>query len=163
MRAEHGKLWRVMILVLLPVCLLPVTLWAEDASKDVLAPQAFVLTVHESGSRSSAREASLRAILAQIGRELAIEVVVHIPADETITVTFDHLPIVEALKSSAPITSMWWTPQGRPRMGKIIVSPRERPPHAQPQHATRGAAHRGVTPEPFTFEFDPSKAMQERK
>ena len=92
----------MIMLVLLPVCLLPVTLWAEDASKDVPSPPAFVLTVHERLLSLQARDASLKAILAQIGRELAIEVVVHIPADETITVTFDQLPIGEALKKLSP-------------------------------------------------------------
>ena len=47
MRAEHRMLWRVMLFSVLAVCLLPVALWGEDASKDVLAPQTFVLTTHD--------------------------------------------------------------------------------------------------------------------
>jgi hypothetical protein len=123
MRAEHGMLWRVMLFSVLAVCLLPVALWGEDASKDVLAPQAFVLTVHENRLSLRAREASLTAILAQIGRELGIEVVTHIPADETITVTFDQLPVVDALKKLSPnCVYVVDTAQGNSRITKIIGS-----------------------------------------
>ena len=66
-----GTLRRVMILSLLSLCLLQAPLWGEEASKDVPSPQAFVLTVHENLLSLRAREASLKAILAQIGREMA--------------------------------------------------------------------------------------------
>ena len=163
MRAEHGTLWRVMLLLVLAACLLPVPLWGGDASEDVLAPQAFVLTAHDHLLSLRAREASLTAILAQIGRELGIEVVTHIPADETVTVTFDQLPVVEALKKLTPnYVYVVDTARGDSRMTKIIVlskgeaitRPSASPPlETQPTEASR--------PQPFKFEFDPSKVRQE--
>ena len=165
MRAEHGMLWQVMLFSVLAVCLLPVALWGEDASKDVLAPQTFILTTHDHLLSLRARDASLTAILDQIGQELGIEVVTHIPADETITVTFDQLPVVEALKKLSPnYAYVVDTARGDSRITKIIVLSKGEAatrPNAstlletQPTEASR--------PKPFKFEFDPSKAMQERK
>ena len=164
-RAEHGMLWRVMFLSLLSVCLLPAALWGGDASEDVLAPQAFVLTAHDHRLSLRAREASLTAILAQIGRELGIEVVTHIPADETITVTFDQLPVVEALKKLSPnYAYVVDTARGNSRITKIIVLSKgeaaTRPNASTPPEAQRTDASRS---QPFKFEFDPSKVRQEGK
>ena len=141
------------------------SLWAGDASDDVLAPQAFVLTVHEQRLSLRAREASLTAILAQLGRELDIEVVTHIPADETITVTFDQLPVAEALKKLSPnYAYVVGTARGARSITKIIVLSKGdatiRPTSSAPSEAQRTEASR---PKPFTFEFDPSKVMQEGK
>jgi type II secretory pathway component GspD/PulD (secretin) len=154
-----------MLLLVLPLCLLPGALWAEDASEAGLAPKAFVLTVHEQQLSLRAREASLAAILAQIGRELGIDVVAHIPADETITVTFDQLPIVEALQQLSPnYAYVVDTARGDRSIAKIIVLSKgeaaTRPPSSTPPAAQRTEAPR---PKPFTFEFDPSKVMQEQK
>jgi hypothetical protein len=165
MRAEHGMLWRVMLFSVLAVCLLPVALWGEDASKDVLSPQAFVLTTHDHLLSLRAREASLNAILAQIGRELGIEVVTHIPADETITVTFDQLPVAEALKKLSPnCVYVVDTTRGNSRITKIIVLSQgeaaTRPHASTPPEAQRTDASRS---QPFKFEFDPSKVRQEGK
>jgi hypothetical protein len=154
-----------MLLLVLPLCLLPGALWAEDASEAGLAPKAFVLTVHEQQLSLHAREASLAAILAQIGRELGIDVGAHIPADETITVTFDQLPIVEALQQLSPnYAYVVDTARGDRSIAKIIVLSKgeaiSRPTSSTPPEAQRTDASR---PKPFTFEFDPSKVMQEQK
>jgi hypothetical protein len=92
MDTTRGVLCRVMFLALLPLAFLPMTLWGEQAADERSSPPAFVLTVHEQRLSLRAREASLTAILAQIGRELGIDVVAHIPEDETVTVGFDELP-----------------------------------------------------------------------
>jgi hypothetical protein len=161
--------------------LLPVVLWGQEVSDDVPSPQHFVLTVHEQRLSLRAREASLSAILAQIGRALGIDVVAHLPADETITVAFDQLPLDEALKQLSPnYAYVVDTARGDRRITKIVVLSKGDPtlqgswtppalpsperldtPESRPaaQHLREPAAR----PAPFQFEFDPSKAMQEGK
>jgi hypothetical protein len=165
MRAKHGILWRVMLLSLLPVCLLPGALWAGDASDDVLAPQAFVLTVHEQRISLRAREASLTAILAQLGRELGIEVVTQLPADETVTITFDQLPVAEALKKLSPnYAYVVDTARGDRSIAKIVVlSKGEATTHPTSRALSEAQRTDASRPKPFMFEFDPSKVMQEGK
>jgi hypothetical protein len=165
MRAEHGMRWRVMMLVGLVVALIPTALWGEDAATDGPAPPAFVLTVQAQRLSLQAREASLHAILAQIGWELGVDVVVHLPEDEIITVTFEQLPLGEALKKLSPnYAYVVDTARGDRRLRKIMVFPKGETPTSQspspPATAPPTAAQR---PPPFQFEFDPSKAMQEGK
>jgi hypothetical protein len=165
MRADHETLWRVMLFWGLSVCLLPVLVWGGNTSEDVLAPQAFVLTTHDHLLSLRAREASLTAILAQIGRELGIDVVTHIPADETITVTFDQLPVVEALKKLSPnYVYVVDTARGDSRITKIVILAKgdtiTRPSASPPPEAERTEASR---PQPLRFEFDPSKVVQKGK
>ena len=143
----RGALWRVMLLSLLTLCLLQAPLWGEEASKDVPSPQAFVLTVHEHLLSLYAREASLKAILAQIGHEMAIEIVAHIPADEKITVELDQLPVGEALKKlSSNYTYVVDAARADRRITKIIVVSKgeattlqssSTPPEAQPTDSLR--------------------------
>ena len=165
MRAEHRTLWRVMMLVALSGGLLPAVLWGEEASQDLPSPQAFTLTVQAQRLSLQAHEASLKAILAQIGRELGIDVVVHLPADETITVTFDRLPVVEALKQLSPnYAYVVDTARGDRSITKIIVlSPGESTTRPLLPALHQRRTHEMVRPQPFKFEFDPSKAMQEGK
>ncbi len=182
MRAERGTLWWVIMLVVLPGCLLlPAVLWGGEASDDVPSPQNFVLTVHEQRLSLRAREASLTAILAQLGRALGIDVVVQLPADETITVAFDQLPVDEALTQLSPnYAYVMDTARGDKRITKIIVLAKgdptlqdSRTPPAAPSperpdtRESRPAAQRlrepAARPAPFKFEFDPSQAMQEGK
>jgi hypothetical protein len=162
----RGVLCRAMLLVLFPLGLLPATLWGGQASNERSSPQAFVLTVHEQRLSLRAREASLTAILTQIGRELGIDVVAHLPEDETITVAFDDLPVVEALKKlSTNYAYVVDTAKADNRITKIVIfskgetAPRPSaslPPDAQ---STESSAR----PAPFRFEFDPSQGRPQGK
>jgi hypothetical protein len=99
-----------------------VTLWGGQVSNERSSPPTFDLTVHEQRLSLRAREASLTTILAQIGRELGIDVVAHIPEDETITVAFDDLPVIEALKKlSTNYAYVVDTAKADNRITKIIV------------------------------------------
>ena len=166
MDTPYGVLCRAMLLALLPLGLLPATLWGGQASKERSSPPTFDLTVHEQRLSLRAREASLTAILAQIGRELGIDVVAHLPEDETITVAFDDLPVVEALKKlSTNYAYVVDTAKADNRITKIVIfskgetAPRPSaslPPDAQ---STESSAR----PAPFRFEFDPSQGGTQRK
>jgi hypothetical protein len=164
MYTTRGTLWRVMLLSLIPLCLLQAPLWGEEASKDVPSPQAFVLTVHENLLSLHAREASLKAILAQIGREMAIDVVAHIPADEKITVEFDQLPVGEALKKlSRNYTYVVDAARADRRITKIVVLAKGDTTLPSSSTALDARPTDSSRSKPFKFEFDPSKVMQERK
>ncbi len=127
--------------------------WSSELrAQDSSSPQTFVLTVHENLLSLQAREASLTAILTQIGRELAIDVVAHLPMDETITVAFDRLPVVEALqKLSTNYAYIVDSVSGDKSITKIIVVSKGKatsrpsastPSDAQPTDATRSIVSR---------------------
>ena len=63
-----------------------------------MPPSAFVLTVQDSPLSLRAQDASLKAILEAIGRELAIRVVAHLSVHDKITVQYDRLSLTEALQ-----------------------------------------------------------------
>ena len=65
-------------------------------------PADVVLTVHEGVLSLWAQDASLKSIFDAIGRQLHIDVVARIPAEEQITIAFDQLSLVEALKRFRP-------------------------------------------------------------
>jgi hypothetical protein len=149
-----------MMLVGLTVALLPAALWCQGTATDGPTPPAFVLTVQAERLSLQARKASLHAILAQIGRELGVDVVVHLPADETVTVTFEQLPLGEALKKLSPnYAYVVDTARGEKRLRKIMVFPKSEA--LTPQ--APGLPAEARRPPPFQFEFDPSKAIQEGK
>ena len=58
----------------------------------------FTLTIEDNLISLTARDASIKAILEEIGRRMNIAVVAAIPPEETITTEFNELPLKEALK-----------------------------------------------------------------
>jgi hypothetical protein len=139
---------------------------------DGARPEAVGLTVHEGRLSLRAQEVSLKAIFDAIGRQLAIDVVTRIPADERITLAFAPLPLAEALTRFRPYVHYLIVEDAQaPGTVRqlIVVSKRAagRPPppsqadgegvvpHEQPpgDGPTSGAPGR---PQPFRFEFDPT-------
>ncbi|HEY7492005.1 MAG TPA: hypothetical protein VIH59_12960 [Candidatus Tectomicrobia bacterium] len=124
-------------------------------------PGDFVLTVQGSLLSLRAQDASLKAILEAIGRELAIGVVAHIPAHEKITVQFDGLSLTDALQrlhanhayvmEGEKVVQLMVLPSGKERL-RVPASrrPAETGGQAVPQ------------PAPFRFEFDPLQRMEGR-
>jgi type II secretory pathway component GspD/PulD (secretin) len=134
----------------------------HPSEQSATPPSAFVLTVQDSLISLRAQDASLKAILEALGRELAIGVVAHISAHEKITVQFDQLTLTEALQRLH--TNYAYVMEGQ-KVVKLIVLPpgqeRVRAPESKrPAEASGKAAPQ---PAPFRFEFDPSKLGEEKR
>ena len=107
----------------------------------------------------TARDASIKTILEELGRRVNIAVVAAIPAEETITAEFSRLPLKEALtqlvNNYAYVTD---SAKDTGRITKIMITPgrkgvaRARSPANKPMRDI-ATSH----PEPFKFEFDPMK------
>ena len=117
-----------------------------------LAPGTFRLTVTEREVSLEAQEASVAAIVADIGQRTGIPVVVYPGADERITTHLSRVSLDEALKRLAPNIAIL-PAQGANapahRIAKVFVlaAGQARPP------AT-------ARPAPFQFTFDPLQPMQ---
>jgi hypothetical protein len=125
-------------------------------------PGDFVLTVQDSLLSLRAQDASLKAILEAIGRELAIGVVAHMSAHKKITVQFDQLSLTDALQRLH--TNYAYVMEGQ-KVVKLIVLPSGQERLRQPERR-RPAEARGTAapqPAPFRFEFDPSPRGEERR
>jgi hypothetical protein len=140
-------------------------------------PEAVGLTVHEGPLALRAQEASLKAIFDAIRRQLAIDVVSRIPADERVTLAFAPLPLAEALKRFRPYVHYLVVEDAAKAPGTvrqlIVVSKRAAGEPSRPlEEAHEGepldrrssdapTADAPARPPPFRFEFDPA-AVGER-
>ena len=88
----------------------------------------FTLTIEGNLISLTARDASIKAILEELGRRMNIAVVAAIPAEETITTEFNRLPLKEALnKLSENHAYVTDSAKDTGRITKIMVTPdRER-------------------------------------
>ena len=84
--------------VLILVLMLPAPLLAGEAERESAGHGEFTLRIHEGLISLKAQEASLRAILEEIGRKMRIEVLGDVSEDEKVTTEFAKLPIAEALQ-----------------------------------------------------------------
>ena len=145
----------------------------------------FVLTVEANRLSLDAQDASLRAILEEIGRKMHLEVLGEIPAQETITVVFHNLPLEAALhqlssnfgyqmksekdgqemskifvlpKGTGPANAKRTTKEVEPR--KEIVTPSSEPVlQAEGAKENQSDKEKPTRPEPFKFQFDPSAML----
>jgi hypothetical protein len=93
--------WSVM-LVLLSLCLIPGVLVGQEAERNPAgtpaSPAPFVLTIQERVLSLGAQDASLQAIIEEIGRQMHIDVAVHPPVEEPLTLAFERLSLAEAIE-----------------------------------------------------------------
>ena len=105
MRQRQGgtatRQWSIM-LVLLPLCLMPGVLVGQEAARHPAGtpalPAPFVLTIQERVLSLGAQDASLQAIIEAIGRQMHIDVAVHPPVEEHLTLAFERLSLAEAIE-----------------------------------------------------------------
>jgi hypothetical protein len=110
-----------------------------------------------------AEGAFLKTILEDIGQKMDIVVIARIPAEEKITIRFANLSLEEALKKFKKNYAYVTDATGQQeKIARIVVVPEGQ--HAalymaKPKTDKRTAASEADTavPEPFKFEFDPSK------
>ena len=152
-----------------------------------LTPAEFILTVEDQLISLRAREASIQAIVEDIGQKVAIEVLGTIPQDEMITTAFERFPVAEALQRLSPNYGYQLrSNKGGQEVATIFVLPKpdgfvrpqpaeQAPPMVQsttpsPQEEKAQGARAlprqpddddstDGKPAPFKFQFDPSALM----
>ena len=161
---------KVIIGQLLVVVLLPGLLWAGEVGHPT-APSTrtgeFRLTVNGHLVSLQAQEASLRALLEELGRQMGIEVVARLPREQTLTLAFDRLQIEEALerlRAYANIIYLQESTEAHAPIRRIIAIPRQPGEQTgEPARSRRAEPSDTATsrPAPFQFTFDP--AQHEKK
>jgi len=118
-----------------------------------LATGTYRLTVTDRDLSLDAVEASLTAILAEIGQRTGIPIVTMSPvAEERITIHLSQMPLDKALKQLAPNLAIATAkgPNAPPhRIAKVYVLPKGQTKLAQVEENPRSG--------PFQFTFDPSQ------
>src|SRR5262245_21143659 len=79
--------------------IVPPGAWGADTTGQ------FTLTIHEHLLSLKATDASVQEILEEIGRRMHIEVVMRLTTAEQVTLEFNQLPILEAIKQFSPYIS----------------------------------------------------------
>ena len=120
---------------------------------------SFTLTIEGNLISLTARDASIKAILEELGRRMNIAVVAAIPAEETITTEFNRLPLKEALnKLSQNHAYVTDSAKDTGQITKIMVTPDRKGLARAGSAANKSTREVAVSqPEPFRFEFDPLK------
>ncbi|MDL2121573.1 MAG: hypothetical protein LWX51_00510 [Deltaproteobacteria bacterium] len=143
----------------------------------------FVLTIKNSLISLTAKDASLKQIVDQIGRRMKIEVVADISEEEKITICFDRLSLEDAVKrlrtsyayvwnsekEEWKITKIVLLPEGKgtvlskPTTKESEVKGEKRLVKSESSVGKKAAREKLPRPEPFKFEFDPSEFVEEGK
>ncbi len=158
-----------LVIILLILLIIPSALFGEDkeikAEKEVNAD--FDLTVEDDLISLKAKDASLRKIMEEIGSKMVIDVVGKIAEEEKVSVEFDGLSLKDALeKLSASYGYVMDAEDGGEKVTKIIILPKGKETSIassatrKPKIQKREGSKKSVKPEPFKFEFDPSKSMK---
>ena len=154
----------------LVVVLLPCLVWAGEAGNPTTPSTRtgeFRLTVDGNLVSLQAQEASLKALLEDLGRQMGIDVVARLPREQTLTLAFDRLHIEEAierLRVYANIVYLKESTEAHAPIRRIIAIPRQageqtgEPARSRSAEPSDTAASR---PAPFQFTFDP--AQHEKK
>ena len=119
----------------------------------------------------NAEDAFLKKILEDIGQKMNIEVFASIPAEDKITIQFANLPLEESLKKFK--TNYALVTDSKDKNGnikRIVVVPEGQQAQLslrefeknEPKVDTGVAGENTSKPEPFKFEFDPSKYMENK-
>ena len=176
------------ITILLSVLIISTLLFGIEADQNARGKSVrktdFDLTVKEDLITLKARDASLKEILEEIGREMGIEVVATIPVEDKITLEFDMLPLEDALKrfktnyalvtdskrNKGKITKMLVVPTGTEigqyphPTAKSEERARQKPEEDDPSIGDEKRDQKTSSrPEPFKFEFDPSQFSTDKK
>jgi len=114
----------------------------------------------------NAREASLVKIFDEIRKQAKFAVDGSIGPEEKITIQFEHVALEEGLKRLAKNISVIYTQGSKdisPRISRIVVLPDGQRVVAERTEATKSSkASEPPRPEPFKFEFDPTKSVEKK-
>jgi type II secretory pathway component GspD/PulD (secretin) len=165
------------ILILMLLLIVPGKLLSEEGNHKLpgtSVPEApFVLTVHEGRLSLKAKDASIKQILETLGQRLHVNVIVRLPEQETISLTFEDLSVVEALQQFSPYVN--YVAIEDAKTGQLtrltVLSMREGVPGsrsmsgtaetvAMPASSTQEEPSR---PAPFQFEFNPAAVPENKR
>jgi type II secretory pathway component GspD/PulD (secretin) len=114
----------------------------------------------------NAKDAALKKILEDIGQRMNIEVFARIPAGDKITIQFANLTLEEALKKfKANYAYLTDSKENHGNITHVVVVPEGQQANLYLKEVQKGepkvkkdiAGEKTSKPEPFKFEFDPSK------
>jgi type II secretory pathway component GspD/PulD (secretin) len=181
----NTKLLNFMLLLFLPLLLTPDTFGGEADTKPKAksAKANFVVTVKNNLISLKAKDASLKEVLEEIGRQMKIDVVANVPDQERITLEFEKLSIEEAVnklsrnylfvadsvKGETKITKIIVVEAGnetalsRPTVKEFVITKEERSVKPESKVREEAVKKESPPPEPFKFEFDPSQFEQKRR
>ena len=119
----------VIFIFLSPLSVIPTAIFGWEAGKKseekLEGNTDFDLSIKGGNISLSAKDASLKEILREIGRKMKVEVVGYMPEGEKVSVEFDKLSIVEALEKLVINYGYIMDSEGGERkIVKIIVLPR---------------------------------------
>jgi type II secretory pathway component GspD/PulD (secretin) len=185
----NGKRWIekffLVSILLISLLITPNSLFGGEADKksevDSKRRADFVITIKDSLISLTAKDASLKQIVEEIGRRMKIEVVADISEEEKITTKFDKLSLEDAIKKlrtsyayvwnsekeEGKITKIVLLPEGkgtvlsRPTNRESEVKGEKRLVRSESSARKKIASEKSPRPEPFKFEFDPSEFMEE--
>ena len=129
----------------------------------------YELSIKDNLITLNAEDAFLKKILEDIGQRMNIEVFAQLPDEDKITIQFANLPLEEVLKkfktnyalvtdskdTSGNIKRIVVVPKGK--QARLSLREFER---KEPEVNTGVAGEKTSMPEPFKFEFDPTKSLQ---
>ena len=175
-QALAPRLWICFGLLLL--CMRPGEMFGGTAERKpqgtAVRKAPFVLTIHDNLVSLTARDASIKEVIEEIGRRMNIQVVARLSAEERMTLTLEKLPLAEAIKRFDKYINYMVLEEATQEPGRItkiiVFSKREGPAPSSPPGQSRDArataepneAVQAEPPqvEPFKFELNPSDALQ---
>lgn len=160
------------------ILLAPVGVRTSAADQNPASPPpAYTLSLEQGRVSLKATDASLKTILLDLGKRLGIEVVLAVPADEPVTVTFEQLPLEQALRvltaqygqikeytgSDGKLAKFTVLPEQEGKVPPPAPAPAAAAPPPPPTETTAAGSPPAEEPDadrpkPFKFEFDPSAA-----
>lgn len=138
-------------LVVYAMLLAPLLLSANVSAEVLENVATYTLKIEKGLISLNAKDASLSAVLEDIGQKMAVEVVNNVPAEDKVTVTFDKLPLQEAIKKlSANYVYLMDSEKEKGNITKIVVLPKgsEMDYSRLPEEKTVRVSSSPVIPEP---------------
>jgi type II secretory pathway component GspD/PulD (secretin) len=148
----------------------------KQSQEETKTKTDFVLTIKDNLISLNAKNASLKEIVEEIGRRMKINVVANIPEEKKVTTKFDKISLegaIKKLREYADIIYLKGSGKDQKKITKIMVFPKRegtapskpakeegsaKPESKKGEETVKGSPQ----PEPFKFEFDPSK-FEEKK
>jgi hypothetical protein len=139
----------------------------SEASADLKKTPDYSLNIKNNRISLKAKNASVKDIIDQIGKELKIKTDTRIARSAKITVEFNNLTLERALKEISEDYAFFTNKQGK-KIEKIVIYPKgeeapriEVTPQPEDQQVTQNQSQEKNEPKPFMFEFDPSAVKGE--